>query len=209
MGAIKERCVEDLAISELLSRLGFEGEGAEKALVRLCRNGLTRPGKTRIAAVKIAAVERALRAAFVRHCRKSACLPSPGETREPLPVSAVYCETCSGSDNRRAVEQMLVAMRRAGWTKLLVAGGSPGTRRELERLCADRLDLRFVTDETTPSRKTVAPLLNWSDVAAIWTSTEISHKTTAVLRGSKVLKVPRRGVVALAEAVQKRCAIVA
>ena len=140
---------------------------------------------------------------------ESACLPSSSETREPILVSAVHCDSCGGSDNRRAVEQMLVAMQRAGWTKLLVVGGSPGTRRELERLCADRLDLRFVTDETTPNRKTVGPLLNWSNVAVIWTSTEISHKTTAVLRGPKVLKVPRRNVVALAEAVQERCAIVA
>ncbi len=206
---MKDRCVDDLAISELLSRLGFESEGAERALARLCQVGLTRPGKTRIAAVKIEAVEQALGAAFVRHCRKSACLPSSSETREPILVSAVYCDSCGGSDNRRAVEQMLVAMQRAGWTKLLVAGGSPGTRRELERLCADRLHLRFVTDETTPNRKTVGPLLNWSNVAVIWTSTEISHKTTAVLRGPKVLKVPRRSVVALAEAVRERCALVA
>ncbi|MCY3831022.1 MAG: hypothetical protein OXF89_18000 [Rhodospirillaceae bacterium] len=81
-----------------------------------------------------------------------------------------------------------------------------GTRGELERLCAGRLDLRFVTEDTTPNRKTVAPLLDRSDIAAIWTSTEISHKATAVLRGPKVLKVPRRGVAALADAIRKRCA---
>lgn len=52
----------------------------------------------------------------------------------------------------------------------------------------------------------MAPLLDGSDLVAIWTSTEISHKATAVLRGPKVRKVPRRGVAALAEAVRKRCA---
>lgn len=199
--------MDDLALSELLSSRGYEREGVERALERLCRDGLTRPGKTRIATAKIAAVDQALGAAFVRHCRKPACLPSPGEGREPLLVSAAYCETCGGSDNRRAVERMLVAMDHAGWTKLLVAGGSPGTRGELERLCAGRLDLRFVTEETTPNRKTVAPLLDWSEITAIWTTTEISHKATAVLRGRKVLKVPRRSVAALAEAVRERCAI--
>ena len=101
---------------------------------------------------------------------------------------------------------MLAAMKRAGWTKLLVVGGSPGTRGELERLCAGRLDLRFVTEETTPNRRTVAPLLDRSDLVAIWTSTEISDKATAVLRGPKILKVPRRGVAALAGAVRDRCA---
>ena len=169
----------------------------------------TRPGKSRIATAKIEAADRTLEAAFVRHCRKPACLPSPGEAREPVLVSAAHCETCGGSDNRRAVERMLEVMDRAGWTKLLVAGGSPGTRGALERLCAGCLDLRFVTEDTTPNRKTVAPLLTWSDVAAIWTSTEISHKTTAVLRGRNILKVPRRSVAALAEAVRERCSLAA
>ena len=201
--------MEDLALSEVLSSRGFEGEGAERALERLYRYGLTRPGKTRIATAKIEAVERALGMAFLRHCRRPACQPPPGDKREPILVASAHCERCGGSDNRRAVERMLEAMQRAGWTKLLVAGGSPGTRGELERLCAGRIDLRCVTEETTPNRKTVSPLLARSDVAAIWTSTEISHKTTAALRGRKVLKAPRRGVAALAEAVRERCVLAA
>ncbi|MXY39718.1 MAG: hypothetical protein F4Y62_07965 [Rhodospirillaceae bacterium] len=198
--------MEDLPIAELLSSRGFEGEGAERALEMLYGEGLTRPDKSRIAAAKVEAVDRVLGKAFVRRCRKPACRPPPGEDREAVSVPAAHCETCGGSDNRRAVERMLAAMKRVGWTRLLVAGGSPGTRGELERLCAGRLDLRFVTEETTPNRRTVAPLLDRSDIAAIWTSTEISHKATAVLRGPKVLKVPRRGVAALVDAIRKRCA---
>lgn len=139
-----------MALSELLSTRGFEGEGAERALDRLCQDGLTRSGKTRIATAKIEAIDRTLGAAFVRHCRQPACLPPPGETRQPVLVSAAHCETCGGSGNRRAVEGMLAAMEHAGWTKLLVAGGSPGTRGELKRLCAGRVNLRFVTEETPP-----------------------------------------------------------
>ena len=197
--------MHDVALSELLSSRGFEGESAQLALDRLCRHGLTRPGKSRIAEAKIAAVDEILGAAFFRHCRKPACRPAAPESREPVLVSAGHCESCGGSDNRRAVEEMLAAMQCAGWTKLLVAGGSPGTRGDLERLCRGRLELRFVTEETTPNRKIVGPLLDWSDVTAIWTSSEISHKATAVLRGRKVLKVPRRGVAALAAAVRDRC----
>ena len=199
--------MDDLAISRLLSSLGFEGEDGKRALQRLYRQGLTRPGKTRIATTKIEAVKRTLGAAFVRHCREPACEPALGESRDPVIVAAPHCEICGGSDNRRAVERMLKAMRRVGWRKLLVAGGSPGTRGELERLCADGIDLRFVTAETNPNRRTVAPLLGWSDVVAIWASTELPHKTTAVLRGPKVLRVPRRGVAALAAAVEARCGI--
>ena len=145
------------------------------------------------------------RAAFLRHCRKPACRPAAADCREPVLVSAEHCESCGGSDNRRAVEEMLAAMQAAGWTKLLVAGGSPGTRGDLERLCRGRLELRFVTGENTPNRKIAGPLLDWSDVTAILTSSKISHKATAVLRGRKVLKVPRRGVAALAALVRDRC----
>ena len=108
--------MDDLAIPELLSSLGFEGEGSKRALERLYREGLTRPGKTRIATTKMEAVERTLGAAFVRHCRKPACEPLRGERRDPVIVAAAHCETCGGSDNRRAVERMLKATRRAATT---------------------------------------------------------------------------------------------
>ena len=197
--------MNDIALSELLASRGFRGAGMEPALDRLRQSGLTRAGKTRIAEAKIEAVDGVLAAAFARHCRKAACRPSPGDARTPVSVAAEHCETCGGSDNRRAVEDMLAAMRRAGWTRLLVAGGSPGTRGDLERLCRGRIELRFVTGDTTPNRRTVGPLLAWSDITVIWVSTEIAHKATAVLRGSKVLNVHRRGVAALADAVRDRC----
>ncbi len=142
--------MDDLPITELLSSRGFEGEGARRALETLYREGLTRLGKTRIAAAKVEAVDRVLGRAFVRHCRKPACRPPPGEAREAVSVSAACCETCGGSDNRRAVERMLAATERAGWTRLLWRAGRRA-RGELERLCAGRLDLRFVTEDTTPA----------------------------------------------------------
>ena len=197
--------MRDMALSDILSSRGFVGESAELALGLLCRLGLTRPGKSRIATAKIEAIDEAFGATFLRHCKKTACLPSARETRAAILVATKHCEVCGGSDNRRAVEAMLAAMRQAGWTRLLVVGGSPGTRGDLERLCRDRLELRFVTENTTPNRKTVGSLLAWSEITAIWTSTEISHKATATLRGRKIVKVPRRGVAALSEAVQDRC----
>lgn len=197
--------MRDIALSEFLSSRGFEGEHAELALNELRRLGLTRHGRTRIAEFKLKVVEAALHAAFFRVCAKAECRMNTDAARTGIRVSAKHCEVCGGSDNRRAVEAMLVAMRRAGLTKLLVVGGSPGTRRCLECLCIDRCQLRFITEDTPPNRKTVRPLLYWSDIAAIWISTEIPHKATAALSGPKVLKVSRRGVAALACAVEGRC----
>ncbi|MDE0334634.1 MAG: hypothetical protein OXI64_06715 [Defluviicoccus sp.] len=197
--------MKDIGLSEFLSSRGFAGANAGPVLERLCARGLTRPGKTRIATCKTGAVDEALRADFARHCGKSACKPSDRDTREPVVVAPEHCEFCGGSDNRRAVERMLESMRRTGWTKLLVVGGSPGTRRDLDRLCEDRIELRFVTEETPPGKKKIGALLRWSDITVVWTSTEISHKATAVISGEKVLKVSRRGVAALADGVRRRC----
>ena len=194
-----------VGFSDLLSSYGFEGDAAPLALERLRERGLTRLGKKGIAASKLDAVKRAFAEDFARHCRKSNCLPPATDRRVPVLVSAAHCQSCGGSDNRRAVEELVAAMNGAGLTKLLVVGGSPGTRGDLERHCGGRIGLRFITEETPPGRKTVRQLLEWSDIAAIWTSSEISHKATACLRGRKVVKVPRRGVAALVAVVQDRC----
>ncbi len=197
--------MRDMALSELFAARGFAGDSGKAALELLYQAGLTRPGKVRIAVIKVAAVDEALGAAFVRHCRKPDCRPSVSDTRRPVPVSPRHCQSCGGSDNRRAVEEMITAMTAVGWRKLLVVGGSPGTRGDLQKLCGGRLGLRFITEDTRPDRKTIARMLGWSDVAVIWTSTEISHKATEALGGQKVLRVPRRGVAALANTVRDRC----
>ncbi len=198
--------MKDLCLKEFLSSRGFEGEGAERALAELCRCGLTRPGKVRIAESKRQRVDEVLAAAFVRVCLKPACKRHAARhSREPVAVSAEHCEVCTGSDNRRAVDEMVEAMRRAGMTKLLVVGGSPGTRSDLEGLLGGRCELRFVTKETNPRRKVIEPMHVWSDITAIWLSTEISHKATATLSGPKVVRVSRRGVAALAKDVRDRC----
>ena len=194
-----------VAFSDLLSSYGFEGDAAALAFDRLCERGLTRRGKKGIAASKMDAVDRAFAEDFARHCRKSTCQPLAADRRVPVLVSPAHCQSCGGSENRRAVEEMVTAMRGAGLVNLLVAGGSPGTRGDLERLCGGRIDLRFITEETPPGRKNVRPMLAWSHIAAIWTSSEISHMATECLRGGKVVKVPRRGVAALATIVRDRC----
>lgn len=196
--------MRDVPLAETLSSRGFEGRNAEAALRELYRRGLTRPGKTRIAQTKVGAVEEALATAFRRRCRTPECR-AIADDRTEIRVAPPHCEICGGSDNRRAVEDMVAAMRDAGAAKLLVVGGSPSTRRDLESLCGGRMELRFVTEESNARRRKATALLRWCDLAVIWASTEISHKATAAIRGPKVLTVGRRGVAALALEVRDRC----
>ncbi len=140
--------MDDLALSELLSSRGFEGEGAERALERLHRDGLTRPGKTRIAAAKIEAADRALGAAFARHCRQPACLPSPGETREPVLVS-----TASPPRIARPAAEATTARRWSGCCRRWIAPQAQSNlhaRARFQRNTKEPFRWPMASETTTP-----------------------------------------------------------
>lgn len=195
--------MQDVSLAELLSKHGFEGKNADMALDFLQERRLTRPGKKRIAISKTDNVLEVLREAFIQVCGKDACTRrSAGDLRKQVRTDARYCDICGGQDNRRAVDEMLSAMRCRGVKKLLVMGGSPNTRSELERLCNTSCELRFITDEDSSADKKIIPQRDWADIVVIWKSTQISHKmTTALRRSPKAITVTRRGITALADAV--------
>ena len=195
--------MKDVPLTDLLSDHGFEGKDADMALSLLQRLGFTRPGKKRIAVSKTSDVSEALKAEFIRVCRKDACIRgAAGDPRRLVRTNARYCDICGGQDNRRAVDEMLCAMRRGGLKKLLVVGGSPNARQELKRLCDASCELRFITDEANPTRNRIIPQMDWADMVLVWASTQISHKATVLLRGPKVITVPKTGITALAHAVR-------
>ena len=195
--------MKDVSLTDLLSDHGFEGKDADTALSLLQKSGFTRPGKKRIAIRKTSDVSEALKAEFIRICQKDACIRgAAGDPRRLVRTNARYCDICGGQDNRRAVDEMLCAMRYGGLEKLLVVGGSPNARRELKRLCDTSCELRFITDEDNPTRNRIVPQMDWADMVLVWASTQISHKATVLLRGPKVVTVPKRGITALAHAVR-------
>ena len=194
--------MQDVSLTKLLSEHGFKGEDADMALILLQNRGLTRPGKRRISACKITRVSESLSETFIRVCGKDTCIRrSAGDLRQQVLTDARCCDICGGQDNRRAVNEMLHAMRSKGVKKLLVVGGSPNSRKELERLCNTSCELRFITGEENPVNKKVNAQRDWADIVLIWASTQISHKTTSSLHGPKVITVTRRGITALASTV--------
>ena len=195
--------MKDVPLTDLLSDHGFERKDADMALILLQKSGFTRPGKKRIAVSKTSDVSEALKAEFIRVCRKDACIRgAAGDPRKLVRTNARYCDVCGGQDNRRAVDEMLCAMQNGGLKKLLVVGGSPNARRELKRLCNTSCELRFITDEDNPTKNRIVPQMDWADVVLVWASTQISHKATVLLRGPKVIIVPKRGITALAHSVR-------
>ena len=194
--------MQDVPIADVLVRAGLGGANADRGFAALCGAGLTRPGKTRIAENKVAAAQDALRAAFVRACHKPTCREkAQRDGREAIETAAEHCDGCGGEDNRAAVREMLAAMRRANRTKLLVVGGAPNSRDELKSLCGQSCELRFLTKDDKPGRRTSDSRVAWADIVAIWGSTQIDHKMTQAIRGPHVITCAQRGVAALAQSV--------
>ena len=194
--------MQDVPIAEVLSCAGLDGPNANLGFDALCRAGLTHSGKTRIAKNKVAGAKDALRDAFVCTCHKPACREKAlRDGRAVVETASKHCDGCGGEDNRAAVKAMLAAMQRAGQTKLLVVGGAPNSRDELKSLCGQGCELRFLTTDDKPGRRTSDSPVAWADIVVIWCSTPIDHKRTWRIRGSHVIRCPQRGVAALAQLV--------
>lgn len=196
--------MQDVPLTDVLGSLGLEGAAADTGLDALYAAGLTRPGKQRIADAKIPEAKSAIRDLIVRTCHKQACrAEAERDGRTVVDVRVEHCDTCSGGDNRTAINAMLEAMRRTGRAKLLVVGGTPNSTQELRTLCSEPCSLRFLTAEQRPGRDTSDKHVRWADVVVIWASTPIPHKMTKAIKGPHVITCAQRGVAALAKSVTR------
>ncbi len=201
---VSSSSMQDTLLTRVLEALGLEGAAVDRGLGVLYRAGLTRPGKSRIATAKLSLVESAIHEAIVRTCHKQACREkAERDGRTMISVAAKHCDSCGGEDNRTAVVGMLKAMGGSGQTKLLVVGGAPSSRQELQALCSEPCELRFLTEEQNPGRKTSDKHVAWADVVVIWASTPIPHKMTQAIRGPHVITCGQRGIGALAREVTR------
>lgn len=196
----------DVEISDWLSDQGYALPAArEKALSMLITAGVTRAGKARISVEKLARAEEQLGSRFFLHCPSADCVAAAKTSgREPLLTSEKNkCNSCGGSDNRRAVKELLEAFDKRGWKKLVVVGGSPSVREELERAVGSALELRVVDGtERRPIDRAKADL-DWADVVLVWSASELHHKVSlqytqaAGETKKKLVHCHRRGIAQL------------
>ncbi|WP_224245924.1 hypothetical protein [Hyalangium gracile] len=159
---------------------------------------------------KLERAEAELAERFFRVCSAAACAQVAGASgREPLLVEPrTYCESCGGSNNRRAVTDFLEACQRKGVRRVVIVGGSPAVREELEDQLAGHVELRMVDGTERHTGEKARHNLEWADLVLVWGATELHHKVSAHYTGGppatsrKVIHVTRRGVAALlAEAI--------
>jgi hypothetical protein len=170
--------------------------------------GLTSARKVRISEAKLPKAEQVLAERFYRVCAASDCQQvARASGREPLLVEPrSHCEHCGGSNNRRAEVAFLEACQRHGVRRVVVVGGSPAVREELEDKLSGRLELRMVDGTERRTAGKAQSDLEWGDLVLVWGATELHHKVSAhyTQPGTpyrhKVVHVARRGVASLLEA---------
>jgi len=199
----------DKDIDGWLGEQGITGpESRARARVALEEAGLTSARKVRISEPKLPRAEQVLAERFYRVCAASACQQvAKTSGREPLPVEPrSHCEHCGGSNNRRAETAFLEACLRHGVRKVVVVGGSPAVREELEDKLGGRIELRMVDGTERRTAVKAQSDLEWGDLVLVWGATELHHKVSShytqpgTPHRHKVVHVARRGVAALLDA---------
>ncbi len=200
----------DVAIDAWLTGHGYGLPPARaRAHTAMEEAQLTRAGKLRISAEKLPRVEQLLREKLCLHCVTPACQAfAKASGREPLicdPRSA--CERCGGSNNRRAEADLIEACTRAGVEKLVIVGGSPAVREELEGALGKALSLRMVDGTERRTNDNAKADMVWGDLVLLWGASELHHKVSMHYSNltqpelkRKVVRVQQRGIAALLQA---------
>ena len=170
--------------------------------------GLTRPGKVRISDTKLPRAVELLDGRFFRVCGAPECMQVARYSgREPLLVQPrTHCERCGGSNNRRAEVAFLEACHTKQVRRVVVVGGSPAVREELENKLGGRIELRMVDGTERRTAVKAQSDLEWGDLVLVWGATELHHKVSShytqpgTPHRHKVVHVARRGVASLLEA---------
>ncbi len=135
----------DFDIDEELGRLGFvSAEARRTARAVLEEARLTRPGRRRMAVEKRDRLRDALEQRFLFLCPECLQEAPNANGRERVAVAPEQCSECGGSANRREAARLAEALRASGKRRLLVVGGSPGTRQDLKRQLAGATELRMI-----------------------------------------------------------------
>jgi hypothetical protein len=166
---------------------------------------LTRPGKQRFSDEKIARFEELLRTRFFLHCEQEECRAAAKSSGRIVvrcdPKAA--CERCGGSANAAAESEFIAVCASAGVRRVVIVGGSPSVRSELEHGIGQRVELRMIDGTERRTLDRAKSDLEWADLILVWGASELDHKVSTLYTQAppphrrKVVNVARRGVAAL------------
>ncbi len=193
-------------VDPILAEMGFTHRRARAAArLALEEAGIAARSEALMAADEAERARQLLSDQFALVC--DAChrqqLGNSDKQRVPSATPA-GCQVCGGSDNRRAAVAAVKALRAADWNHVVVVGGAPHTRRELQELIGDAIQLRLIDGTHRRTQASAADDLAWADLVVIWSSTQLDHRVSNLYtahRDIRVILVARRGAAAILEAI--------
>jgi hypothetical protein len=193
----------DVAIDELLERLGFSGDRArQEARTTLDDAKLTNPKKQRVSLDKEAGIRELLAGRFTRSCSRAACKQAAErDGRTVLEVPNKDCEYCGGQENRAEIDRAIKELARRGIARVVIVGGSPATHEELTRLIGERLDVRLISGTDRRNGTAARGDIQWAQLVVVWGGTELDHKVSKLYTDGKaahVVTCAKRGIASLA-----------
>lgn len=198
----------EVIIDEFLRGEGFDTPAAAaRARAVLEEGGVTRPGKHAFVATKLESARVMLAGTLIRVCGDACRVvdrAGPTAARESVIVTQPSCEVCGGSNNRRAAIAARRALARRGIRRIVVVGGSPGTREQLQREFAGAdVEMKLIdgTVKSLTAKEAIAHE-QWAQLVIIWGSTELRHAVSALYTKEppphlRLITVGRRSVEAL------------
>ncbi len=198
-----------IAIATLLSELGFSSPASQRAARRhLEAAGLTNPSKKNIQRSKRDAAEEIIRTHIARSCGAAPCDRVLATSRRAvIAVDSPFCEVCKGSEGERAILEMADALVAAGRPRLLILGGSPGSRTQIRDSLRGRpVEIEFVEGDRPTGEKRARELSAGADVIVIWGGTILDHKVSQPFAdlneySGKRITIAQRGAASLARGV--------
>jgi hypothetical protein len=198
---------DDVETEAWLRLLGFAlTDSLALARRALIDAGLTRDGKARLSTHKLTHAETLLRERFFLHCAAPECVAFARASGRQLVACdpKTTCQRCGGSDNQRAVSDLLAACASRRVAKIVIVGGSPTTRHELDRLIGEALQVRLVDGTRARPMEQAKADLAWADLVLLWGATELHHKVSNQYQASaigdgrrKLVHIPKRGIAQL------------
>jgi hypothetical protein len=198
--------VNRVLIDSLLTEMGFTHRRARTAARQALETaGIAARSEAKMPAGEMERSRQLLRDRFALVCQQCARRGLSVSGKQAVrAMSPADCHVCAGSDNRRAAASALQAIHAAGWQRLVVVGGAPNTRHELQELLGDEVQLRLVDGTLRRTQASADDDLAWADLVVIWGSTQLDHKVSNLYtgrRGGRAIMVAKRGVAALLDAI--------
>ena len=194
---------DNVPIPEFLSSLGLQDREVQlEARARLEAAGLTNPRKSRIALWKATPAREVLEQHLAVLCSECISDGRPARGRTVIPAfQRPDCWHCRGSAHGLVVNDAVKALKASGLSRVVVVGGSPNARAELERYFGGHLELRTVDGLARVPARVARGHIGWADVVCIWSTTQLHHSVSDAYHSApRVCVAARRGVGAVAEA---------